>query len=427
MRRMKQDRFIIYFLRLYNLIWKSILPFMKKNARLKQGFQNRTSAARFKKADIWIHAASAGEAYLAVHIVKAIDPGLLIRLLVTTSTSQGMDILCRELQQPSNPSEFLIQIEWSPFDMPKIIEKAVKKIDPTLMVLVETELWPAMLYYLKKNRSLIFIINGRLSKNSFKRYRRTRILWKNLSPDRIYATSSLDQNRFQSLFPTAPVEFMFNIKFDDLPVEAETGQKIEHLPNPGVHFLVLASVRKEEEEEMEKILKYILPELSCCVIGLFPRHMHRIPAWEKRLDQLHVKWTLKSCISAPPDPGTIVLWDTFGELKKAYANADAALVGGSFKPLGGQNFIEPAISGVATVTGPYLDNFKWVGREIFEKNIVFRAENWKEAADRILHELKYPVDRNGKRESAVRYVLHHQGGTRQAADEIVRRLSIKRG
>ena len=60
MRRMNRNQFIIYFLRLYNLVWKLTLPFMKKNARLKQGFQKRTSTVHFKKADIWIQAASAG-------------------------------------------------------------------------------------------------------------------------------------------------------------------------------------------------------------------------------------------------------------------------------------------------------------------------------------------------------------------------------
>ena len=424
---MNRNQFIIYFLRLYNLVWKLTLPFMKKNARLKQGFQKRTSTVHlFKKADIWIQAASAGEAYLAVHLVKALEPRQPTRVLLTTTTSQGMDILSDAFKESFKTPGLSVRIEWVPFDMPELIEKAVAAIDPDLMVLVETELWPAMLYYLKRNRSRIFIINGRLSENSFKRYMQTGFLWKKLSPDRIYATSSLDRDRFQTLFPTAHVEFMSNIKFDDLPVEAETGQGIEHLPEPGLRFLVLASVRKEEEKDMEKILKHILPQLSGCIIGLFPRHMHRISAWKKRLDRLHVNWVLKSRISAPPEPGTVLLWDTFGELKKAYAHADVALVGGSFKRLGGQNFIEPAINGVATVTGPHLDNFKWVGRDIFEQGIVFRAESWKQAADRILHELKHPADRDGKRESAVRYVLRHQGGTRHAADEIIRHLSAKR-
>lgn len=423
---MKLDRFIIFFLRLYNLVWRLALPFMKKNARLKQGFQKRISAGHFRKADLWIQSASAGEAYLAVHLVKALEPRQPIRVLLTTTTSQGMDILTNAFQPSCKQPGLLIQIEWVPFDMPDIIEKAVKRIDPALMILVETELWPAMLYSLKQHRSRIFIINGRLSENSFNRYRKTRALWTQFAPDRIYATSSLDRDRFQNLFPTTAVGFMPNIKFDDLPVDPETGLGLEHLPEPGLHFLVFASVRKEEEKDMEKILKNILPQLSGCVIGLFPRHMHRVSAWKKRLDRMHVNWALKSRISAPPEPGTVVLWDKFGELKKAYAHSNVALVGGSFKRLGGQNFIEPAINGVSTVTGPHLDNFKWVGSDIFDKGIVFKAKNWKSAADRILHELKHPGDRDKKRKSAVRYVLRHQGGARRAADEIVRHLSTKR-
>ncbi|MFO7753536.1 MAG: glycosyltransferase N-terminal domain-containing protein [Desulfobacteraceae bacterium] len=422
---MKRNKFIIYFLMIYNTVWRLALPFMKRNARLKSGFPKRISASHFKKADIWIQAASAGEAYLGAQLIRAVNPAEPIRVLLTSTTSQGMDILNRELKHNPPPSRLRVQVEWSPFDMPEIIDKAIKQINPAIMVLLETELWPALLFYLKRNRSRIFIINGRLSGKSFKRYRQTGLLWKPLYPDRIYATSDPDKKRFKFLFPDSSVQFMPNIKFDDFATSGQPEAALDNSPESGSCFLVFASVRKEEEKDMEKILNYLGSALPGCIIGIFPRHMHRITAWEKRLGRLNAEWILRSGMSEPPKAGTVVLWDTFGELKKAYAYADAALVGGSFKPLGGQNFIEPAVKGVSTVTGPYLDNFKWVGSEIFETGIVFKTENWKDAADRLIYEIKNPGEREVKTESAIRYILSRQGGTKQAAAEIERYLPGK--
>ena len=422
MRRMKQDRFIIYFLRLYNLVWKSILPFMKKNARLEQGFQKRTSASHFKKADIWIHAASAGEAYLAVHIIKAIDPELLIRVLVTTSTSQGRQILDSELKQSFHPPGLSIQTDWMPFDIPEVMEKTIFRINPSVMVLLETEIWPALLFYLKKNHSRIIIVNGRLSPGSFKIYKATKFLWSGLFPDRILATTIADMKRFRVLFKRSGINLMPNIKFENLLEESTEKNELGNILDGKSPFIILSSVRKQEEKDVEKILLYLTKRNPNLVTGLFPRHMHRVKAWKKRLSDSGLIFVLKSELTSPAPPGTIILWDTFGELKKAYAYADAAFVGGSLRPLGGQNFIEPAVSGVATVTGPFIEDFEWVGNGMFQNNTVCKANNYKEVAGYLLEEGTNNGNREKRKRAAKDYLLKKRGGAEKAASEILQYL-----
>lgn len=106
----------------------------------------------------------------------------------------------------------------------------------------------------------------------------------------------------------------------------------------------------------------------------------------------------------PISSGTVILWDRFGELKNAYSFATVAFVGGSLKPLGGHNFIEPLTSGAVTVTGPYVDDFAWAGDEIFSHNIVKKADDCGCVADFMVKILKNPPDREDVLKKAVDYI-----------------------
>jgi len=225
---MKSDLILLYFFKLYSLLWHLVLPFLKKNLRLKQGINQRTSYNHLKKADIWIQAASAGEAYLAVEIIKNLSFKNKTKVLVTSTTSQGMDILKDKLlyQDMGILKEkvfnnylhhnLIVNCSWFPFDIPKLMDKAVLKVNPKLMILLESEMWPALLYSFKKNNIKVFIINARISNKSFKNYMRTCFIWQNIAPDKIFATTKKYKKRFKQLFANSQVKLMPNIKFDSI-------------------------------------------------------------------------------------------------------------------------------------------------------------------------------------------------------------------
>lgn len=420
---MKRVDYIVYFIKLYNLVWKAAIPFLKKSSRLRNGFDKRASAEHFEQSDLWIHAASAGEAYLALEILKTIQPEKRITILLTATTAQGKEIIDRHDTICRVSSSLEIRTEWCPFDMPDIIEKAAGRIRPKVMVLLETEVWPGLLYSLKKRSTPIFIVNGRLSTKSFKNFSKTAFLWNRLCPDRILATSEDDMKRFARIFKKTEVGLMPNIKFDALAVDDGRQVKEEGLLPTNSPFVVLASIRAEEERRVKLILEEVARLCPHACIALFPRHIHRISHWEKRLDHLGFKWTLKSRLREAAEPGSIILWDVFGELKQAYAHADAAFVGGSLKPLGGQNFVEPAVFGVPTVTGPFTDDFSWVGPGIFRSGIIFKARNWRQAAAYIVQVIENgPPDKTLRRQSAVDYITRHRGGAGMAAEAVTRIL-----
>jgi 3-deoxy-D-manno-octulosonic-acid transferase len=405
------------------MLWKLSLPFLKINKRLKPGFTKRHSSLHLSKADIWIQAASAGEAYLAVNIIQTLDPKANTTMLVTSSTSQGVDILKAGLSKETISCFIKIQIELFPFDMPETIKAVVKAINPTVMVLLETEIWPALLYYLKKNSSKILIINARLSQKSFINYMKTSFLWKHLSPDNILAISSLDAKRYKSLFRDATVKTMPNIKFESIEAnrpDAPALKQIKTILPKKFPLTILASIRRQEEKEVILLLKKILKRFPNQVIAIFPRHMHRITSWEKLLNSHNLNFHLRSRIFTPITNPAIILWDTFGELKTAYSLASVVFVGGSLKPLGGQNFIEPAIEGAVTIIGPYYNDFAWADDAIFDKKIVLKNENWKSVAKTIVQYLKNPVNKKNNILQSREYMELNRGGTLKACNEILK-------
>jgi 3-deoxy-D-manno-octulosonic-acid transferase len=401
---------------LYNVGWTMVMPFLRLNHRLGEGFAQRTLRHPLPgKADIWIQAASVGESYLAWELLRHLTFDRPMRILITTNTRQGMEILAKAVEDRcATDSNLSVATAYFPFDKPSIMKRAVALIQPRIMVLLESEMWPAHLKALKKAGSKILVINGRMSAKSLKGYHKWSRLWYTLRPDRIMAISEDDAGRFGTLFGPERVSVMPNIKFDMLK---ENPNSIEHAHRlagsllPETKFVVFGSVRREEEDQIQKVITEIFHQHPEIVVGLFPRHLHRQRAWITFLNASRIPWRLRSEITQPTPRGSVILWDTFGELTHAYHLATAAFVGGTLAPLMGQNFLEPLISGVLPVIGPYWKGFHWVGEEIIERGLVRVAHDWKEVANILARDVIKPASRGKIREEALRYVKNHQGGT----------------
>jgi 3-deoxy-D-manno-octulosonic-acid transferase len=423
---MKTCAFIPNFFKLYNIIWQAALPFLKKNSRLRSSFERRVTADHLKSADLWIQAASAGEAFLALSLLFSLEPAQKIKVLITSTTSQGRMILESGLANKKLPPNIECSLDWFPFDIPQTIQKAVNQVNPKIMILLETEIWPALLYCLKKNQTQVFIVNGRLSNRSGRHYRWTRCLWTQLSPDKILAISPLDAKKYGQVFEKAKITTMPNIKFDLM----ESGSyapspslALEKIISNRLPLSILASVRRQEEKQALEIIDVLLARYPFQVVAIFPRHMHRTAAWKKKLDQKKISFHLRSELKSPVTTPGIILWDTFGELRETYGIARTVFVGGSLCPLGGQNFIEPAVLGTPTVTGPYLDDFAWAGKDLFDQRLVTICNNTQTVAHTMIRHLETPIERDRQRQKARDYIQKNQGGTRMACRIILEALT----
>ncbi len=409
--------------RFYNLIWSCALPWLHWNHRLAEGYMQRTLKTGLPAAKLWIQAASVGEAYLALELINYLNTVEPLKILVTSNTSQGIEILRRNLSDRSLVDRRIQpQVAYFPFDKPAIMQRAVASIRPKVIVLLETEIWPGLLRSLKEFGCKILIVNGRITQKSLKRYLLWPSLWRKLRPDNILAISPADAHRFGRLFGKDGVEVMSNIKFDRIAaatsgsVDENTLKSILPTANP---FIVLASVRQAEENPVKNIIQTVLSSRPETVVGLFPRHMHRIPSWQKRLHQMGLGYALRSKSKRRISAGKVILWDTFGELLPAYRLAESAFVGGSLAPLGGQNFLEALVCGVIPIIGPSWDNFAWVGGEIIQSGLLRVAGDWKQVADLLLKDLAGPPARKDVINAALQFIEVRRGGTEMACRRIV--------
>ena len=414
---------------LYDQFWAPAMPLLRRHQRLADGFMQRLADPPPGPADIWIQAASAGESTIAVELAKLIHATEGASILLTTNTRQGINVIEKSLSG-TNSAQKPVAIDscYFPFDRPRIMRRVADAVKPVVMVLIETEIWPGHLQALKQAGCRILLINGRLTPRSLNRYRLLPGLWQQLTPDEILAISSDDAARFIKLFPDSSVSMMPNMKFDRIGPdfsEASRGSMVDCL-SASSQFVALGSIRKKEEQDVVRMIHALLGNLPGAVVGLFPRHMERLDDWRSKLDESGLRWQFRSRLTSAAEAGSVILWDRFGELADAYASAQAAFVGGSLAQLGGQNFLEPLQCGVIPVIGPHWDNFHWVGPEIIGEGLLRVAGDWREAVDLLVASVKNSRSRTEIQDAADNYIDARRGGTRQAADLILKYLRESR-
>lgn len=417
---------------LYGLAWRLVLPGLKRNARLREGWDWRTlSAGPPPKADLWLQAASGGEAYLAWELLarlpellpaSCLPAGRRPTAFVSTFTSQGLGVLERAREALSDRLDLLPG--WFPFDAPRRMERALAAVSPRAVALLETELWPGLLAACRRQGVPALVLNGRMTGKSLAAYGHVPGFWRSLGPARVLAVSDDDAARFARLFPDARTGVMRNIKFDRLDfAPAPARQDLAALlPRPpqaagGAPFIVLGSVRKQEEDAVLSIIKGLRERVPAAVIGLFPRHMERVEAWDERLAAAGVPHARRSA-GQPARPGSVLVWDAFGELSAAFALASACFLGGSLVDLGGQNFLEPLAHGVVPVIGPSWSNFAWVGEEIFATGLVRQEADAQGVLDALCGLAQDIPDRQAVRRAAEEYALSRRGGAEAACQAV---------
>ena len=301
------------------------------------------------------------------------------------------------------------------------MRKAVAAIRPAVMVLLETEIWPGLLRALDQHNCKTIIVNGRITDKSLKRYLLWPSIWPKFRPARVLAISPADADRFKQLFGPDGIEIMPNIKFDRVASATTTVDDQNTIKDllPSVStFAVLASVRRQEEPLVKQIMIEIFRRRPETVIGLFPRHLHRIRSWQETLNQAGIRWSLRSQAQTPATAGTVIIWDTFGELLQAYQLCKSAFVGGSLAPLGGQNFLEALICGTRPVIGPSWENFIWVGTEIIDAGLLRVAGNWQEVAALLLKDMESSPPRDAIINRSLAFIRKRQGGAEKACRAI---------
>lgn len=418
---------------LYQLAWQMALPFLRRAPRLAEGWEQRILADTCPGSfDLWIQSASGGESMLSNAIIDELStrvPGdTPLRVLATSTTPQGTATLHKGMQARGESTGVRLTIRSFPFDSPKLMRMAFARFRPRLIVLLETELWPALLDTAKQQGIPVLLINGRMSKRSFRSYQYLGWLFSPLAPTQVLAISLEDQARFSRVLGPENIGLMNNIKFDRInprPVP-DSDQPLAGLLPANVPFVLFGSIRREEEQKVLTAIKHLLTMRPDIVIGLFPKHLERANGWLTQLGAADIPAILRSR-DIPCLPGSVIVWDKFGELASAYGLARSAFIGGSLVDLGGQNFLEPLVFGLKPVIGPYWSNFAWVSREIVDVGLVHEVADERQLAEAMLQQLDTPTPRSQVIAAVERFLAPRKGGTGQASQAICRILRPHHG
>jgi 3-deoxy-D-manno-octulosonic-acid transferase len=398
---------------------------------VKLGWQQRTMKEVAKGPfDLWIQAASGGESMLTNMVLEGLVTFLAdkekLQILVTSGTKQGIDSLIKGCKSHPSKSTFDITVAYFPFDAPGLMEKAFNQFAPKLAVIVETELWPGFLITAKRKNVPVLLINGRMSEKSFGSYKYFTKFFGEYGPEKVLAISPTDGERFAEIVGPDKVSLINNIKFDRIEpkINLSGHNPIADLLPADSPFLLLGSIRREEEAKILKAVAKILAAQPDITIGLFPKHIERADHWIELLTKEKITAIKRSTTLARQSPGSVIVWDVFGELAGAYALARAAFVGGSLEELGGQNFLEPLVFGLKPIIGPYWKNFAWVGREIVTSGLVKEVADENELITGLLTAIDVDVSRDQVIQQVQAFFEPRKGGTHQVCQQIIDKLDV---
>lgn len=307
---------------------------------------------------VWIHGVSVGEIKAASNFIARLRrarPDL--QLVVSSTTPNGHHVARQEY--PDLPVVFY------PLDFGPFPGRALDRIRPQCVLLMELEIWPNFLQSAHHRGIPVAIINGRISEKTFRGYRRLSGLLPQLDLIHTYCVQDrVYQERLCQLGVASDrVHVTGNMKYDSVVMgqhrDAAAGLR-SWLAPAGEQVVVAGSTHADEELWVLQALREAAAGRPVRLV-LVPRHPERAAAILEQLaaaGAVVVRWSACAAERRPLPPGALVLVDTIGHLQKFYAACDLAFVGGSLIPHGGQNMLEPAAQGRATVFGPHTTNFR---------------------------------------------------------------------
>ena len=343
----------------YHLIWRGF----RQRAYLLRWDERY---ARYREASsgddhLWIHAVSVGEVNAAAPLVNALlrdHPQR--RVLITTITPTGSERVAALWGDR-------VAHVYLPYDLTGAVARFLRHFRPRVALIVETELWPNLLFACRDHGVPAYLVNARLSERSLRGYRALRpLVGRALRTMRaIAAQSDADAARFTSLGAHAhQVVVCGNLKFDtrvDPAINAFAREFRARLA--GRPVWIAASTHPDEEAAVLEINRRLRARWPDLLMLWAPRHPERFrPATQLAIDT-GLQVATRTLTRLPDSADAVFVIDTLGELMGFYACADVAFVGGSLQPVGGHNLLEPAAVGTAIVTGPYLHNFSDIAEQ----------------------------------------------------------------
>lgn len=417
---------------LYSMLFYMALPVVtgrlywraRKAPAYKQRIGERFAfnLANIKPHGIWIHAVSVGESIAAAPMINALleaHPELPITITCMTPTGS---------ERIKSMFGDRVQHCYMPYDAPCIAKRFLKKLQPKLAVIMETELWPNHIYYCHKMNIPVVLANARLSERSAKGYAKfskvTRPMFESINW--IAVQTQTEAKRFIELGALAEnVAVIGSIKFD-INVEAELTKKANELrkkwQSTARPTWIAASTHAGEDEIVLEAHRQLLAQHPNALLILVPRHPERFNEVYE-LTAKHFKAVRRSAQTLVTQQTQVLVGDTMGELLFLYALADIAFVGGSLVDTGGHNVLEPVALHKPVICGPHLYNFQEITNQLADANALAIVNNSQE----LFLQLKRLFEDQALMEQMVqggnRIMQHNQGALERLVQGIDKQLA----
>ena len=321
---------------------------------------------------IWVHAVSLGEVTAAAPLMRALRGRYpQMPLVLTTATPTG-----RERAQALFGDSTVVR--YIPYDTPGSMRRFVARIQPRLVIIMETELWPNLFNECRRRRIPVVLASARLSLQSVVRYRRFGGLFRSVWSDhtQVAAQSAEDAERFIAIGADRNrTHVIGNLKFD-ISIDAavvERGRELRAAYWGTRPVWIAGSTHAGEEEAVLTAHADLQGELAGALLLLVPRHPERFQPVADLLSRRGLRFERRSSADAVRPDTQVLLVDTVGELAALYASVDVAFVGGSLVPVGGHNLLEPAALGVPVITGPYQSNGKEIAQLLLQEGAALKV------------------------------------------------------
>lgn len=337
--------------------------------------EERAEALRKMKGAVWLHAVSVGETMVALTLLSEwMKENPNRKFVFSTTTTTGQEIAVKKVPPG-------VEVFFAPLDFGLFVRQTLSLIQPSALVIFETEIWPNMVMMTKDSGAKLVLVNARISDRSVKGYQRFKSFFAPILEkfDAICVQAELDRERFESITPkiSGALKVSGNIKFDQALPAGLKGFDLKEFFGEGEHVIILASSTHSPEEAL--VIKAFAHIKSVCPqarLVIVPRHAERggeIASWLEENKVSYIRRSLREKAAAPVE---CLLADTTGELLRFIQNADIVVQGKTFCGNNeGQNIIEPAISGKAIVSGPELKNFRQALDALISGGGIYRVEH----------------------------------------------------
>ena len=395
---------------------------------------------------IWIHAVSVGEALSGVTLARRLKEAYPERPLIVSTTTMTGQALARER------IPFADAIIYFPLDWAFCVRRALTAVRPSLVLVLETEIWPNFLREAGRRKIPVVFVSGRISDRSFARYQSylgvfgffLRPFLRNAlsNASAFLMQSEKDAERVRALgAPADRVQVSGNLKYDlelpsPTPLSNWFAAEIKRSGRSPV--IVAGSVVAAEEPHALIAFGTLQGEYPKSLLVLAPRKPECFNAAAEFIDESHRKFIRRSRLPIPgpaskqsdgnssaatiPDDITVLLLDSIGELASLYGLADGAFVGGSLVSSGGHNILEPAAFGKIPVFGPSMENFAEIASRFVTAGAAIQVESPEDVGVAWIELFRDPERMKRMSETARQLVANSRGATDRAMVEIAKRL-----